>query len=74
MFKDKTSKKRINNADNLKDNCTLDTMHHNMIKTFENKTEKTKEYYKDLDNIVKEKESIMNKIKKKNYKPKSFSR
>mgnify|MGYP001225793170 FL=1 len=64
MFKDKTSKKRINNADNLKDNCTLDTMHHNMIKTFENKTEKTKEYYKDLDNIVKEKESIMNKIKK----------
>ena len=44
MFKDKTSKKRINNADNLKDNCTLDTMHHNMIKIFENKTEKTKEY------------------------------
>jgi len=30
MFKDKTSKKRLNNTENYKDKCTLDTMHHNI--------------------------------------------
>ena len=33
MFKDKTSKKRLNN--NAHDNCTLNTMHQNIIKDFE---------------------------------------
>lgn len=37
MFKEKTSKKRLNVPNNAKDNATLDVMHLKMIKTFSNK-------------------------------------
>ena len=43
MFKDKTSKKRLNNTENYRDKCTLDTMHHDIIKDFENKSIKYNE-------------------------------
>ena len=43
MFKDKTSKKRINNTAN-KDNCTLNIMHLNIIKDFENKKKEYDDY------------------------------
>ena len=57
MFKDKTSKKRINNTAN-KDNCTLNIMHLNIIKDFENKK---KEYddYTDKRNYLNKKADFL---------------
>ncbi len=61
MFKDKTSKKRINN-DKYKDNCTLDTMHHNIIDKFKEKTKDYNNYVEYLSKLNIEKESIMSNI------------
>ena len=62
MFKDKTSKKRLNNTENYKDKCTLDTMHHNIIKDFENKSKKYNEYIINLDKLNLDKNNIMSNI------------
>jgi hypothetical protein len=62
MFKDKTSKKRLNNTENYKDKCTLDTMHHNIIKDFENKSKKYNEYIINLDKLNLNKNNIMSNI------------
>tara|TARA_B000000437_G_scaffold218607_1_gene198216 strand:- start:1314 stop:2495 length:1182 start_codon:yes stop_codon:yes gene_type:complete len=61
MFKDKTSKKRINN-DKYKDNCTLDTMHHNIIDKFKEKTKDYNNYVEYLSKLNIEKDSIMSNI------------
>jgi len=61
MFKDKTSKKRINN-DKYKDNCTLDTMHHNIIDKFKEKTNDYNNYVENLSKLNIEKERIMSNI------------
>jgi hypothetical protein len=63
MFKDKTSKKRINNTnDKLKETCTLDTMHHNIIESFENKLDKYNKYKIDLVNLNNSKTNIIQNI------------
>ena len=63
MFKDKTSKKRINNKnDKLKETCTLDTMHHNIIESFENKSIKYNKYKNDLINLNINKNNIVHNI------------
>jgi predicted RNA-binding Zn-ribbon protein involved in translation (DUF1610 family) len=63
MFKDKTSKKRINNTnDKLKETCTLDTMHHNIIESFENKLNKYNKYKIDLVNLNNSKTNIIQNI------------
>ena len=61
MFKDKTSKKRINN-DKYKDNCTLDTMHHDIIDKFKEKTKDYNNYVEYLSKLNIEKDSIMSNI------------
>tara|TARA_B110001450_G_scaffold1641_1_gene1874 strand:+ start:2764 stop:3948 length:1185 start_codon:yes stop_codon:yes gene_type:complete len=62
MFKDKTSKKRLNNTENYKDKYTLDTMHHNIIKDFENKSKKHNEYIINLDKLNLDRNNIMSNI------------
>jgi len=62
MFKDKTSKKRVTSINKLKDNCTLDTMHHNIIEKFENKTKEYNELTDKLSNLNFKKDNIMSNI------------
>ena len=62
MFKDKTSKKRLNNTENYRDKCTLDTMHHDIIKDFENKSIKYNECLITLENLNLNKNIIMSNI------------
>jgi len=62
MFKDKTSKKRLNNTENYRDKCTLDTMHHDIIKDFENKSKKYNECLINLENLNLNKDNIMSNI------------
>ena len=51
MFKEKTSKKRLNVHNNTKDTSTLDVMHNKMIKTFVSKTEEKNNYNNMLNNL-----------------------
>ena len=53
MFKEKTSKKRLNVPNNAKDNATLDVMHNKMIKTFSGKMEEKEQLIKTLDSLLK---------------------
>ena len=60
MFKDKTSKKRINN--NNVDNCTLNRMHLNIIKDFELKNEEYNSYIKKFEKIKLDNDLISSNI------------
>ena len=61
MFKDKTSKKRINNTAN-KDNCTLNIMHLNIIKDFENKKKEYDDYIDKRDYLNKKADFLSSNI------------
>jgi len=61
MFKDKTSKKRINNMAN-KDNCTLNIMHLNIIKDFENKKKEYDDYIDKRDYLNKKVDFLSSNI------------
>jgi len=61
MFKDKTSKKRINNTAN-KDNCTLNIMHLNIIKDFENKKKEYDDYIDKRDYLNKKVDFLSSNI------------
>lgn len=58
MFKEKTSKKRLNVTNNAKDISTLDVMHNKMIKTFSLK-HKEKEGFQNLLNVLIETQQII---------------
>jgi len=62
MFKEKTSKKRLNVANNLKDNATLDVMHNKMIKTFVTKTEEKQSFIDSLNALLHSQSIIKNRI------------
>ena len=62
MFKEKTSKKRLNNNEKTKDNCTLDTMHHNIIELFENKKKEENNLLIKLEELKKYNTEIISKI------------
>jgi hypothetical protein len=51
MFKEKTSKKRLNVTNNEKDNSTLDVMHNKMIKTFAQKQKEKADCMDLLNNL-----------------------
>jgi hypothetical protein len=53
MFKEKTSKKRLNVTNNEKDNSTLDVMHNKMIKSFALKCQEKEQYLQLLHNLEK---------------------
>ena len=61
MFKDKTSKKRINNTAN-KDNCTLNIMHLNIIKDFENKKKEYDDFIDKRNSLNKTKDFLSSNI------------
>ena len=61
MFKDKTSKKRLNNNNTL-DNCTLNTMHQNIIKNFELKNDEYNEYLEKFEKLKIDKDTITSNI------------
>jgi len=61
MFKDKTSKKRINNTAN-KDNCTLNIMHLNIIKEFENKKKEYDDFIDKRNSLNKTKDFLSSNI------------
>tara|TARA_B000000477_G_scaffold121274_1_gene123681 strand:+ start:2850 stop:4016 length:1167 start_codon:yes stop_codon:yes gene_type:complete len=73
MFKDKTSKKRLNN--NTIDNCTLNTMHQNIIKDFEIKNEEYNSYTEAFEKIKIDNNSISSNIiyLKDNYSEKEYA-
>ena len=73
MFKDKTSKKRLNN--NTIDNCTLNTMHQNIIKDFEVKNEEYNSYTEAFEKIKIDNNSISSNIiyQKDNYSEKEYA-
>jgi hypothetical protein len=52
MFKEKTSKKRLNVTNNAKDNSTLDVMHNKMIKTFSLKHKEKDEHQRLLNELM----------------------
>jgi hypothetical protein len=58
MFKEKTSKKRLNVTNNAKDNSTLDVMHNKMIKTFSLKHKEKQEYIELLDELCRSQKYI----------------
>jgi len=62
MFKEKTSKKRLNISDNAKDNSTLDAMHIKMIKSFAVKSDEKKEYAKNINKLLENQKIIKDKI------------
>lgn len=62
MFKEKTSKKRLNISDNAKDNSTLDAMHIKMIKSFAVKSDEKKEYMKNINKLLENQKIIKDKI------------
>lgn len=71
MFKEKTSKKRLNVTNNAKDISTLDVMHNKMIKTFSLK-HKEKEGFQNLLNVLIETQQIIKiliKNKSDTYNP-----
>jgi len=73
MFKDKTSKKRINN--NNVDNCTLNTMHLNIIKDFELKNDEYNSYIKKFEKIKLDNDLISSNITyfKNSYNEEEYS-
>lgn len=73
MFKDKTSKKRLNN--NTIDNCTLNTMHQNIIKDFEAKNEEYNSYTEAFEKIKIDNICISSNImyQKDNYSEKEYA-
>ena len=62
MFKEKTSKKRLHNIDNSKDNSTLDAIHLKTIKNYSNKINEEKKIIFDLNILMKNQNIINNKI------------
>jgi hypothetical protein len=52
MFKEKTSKKRLNVPNNAKDNATLDVMHNKMIKTFSGKMQEKETLSESLKDLI----------------------
>jgi len=62
MFKEKTSKKRLNVNNNNKDTSTLDVMHNKMIKTFVSKSEEKNNYNNILSNLYEVQTIIKKKI------------
>jgi len=72
MFKDKTSKKRLNN--NIIENSTLNTMHLNIIKDFEQKNDEYNNYIEKFNNLTLENNTITSNIKyfKDNYSTKEY--
>ena len=73
MFKDKTSKKRLNN--NIIDNCTLNTMHQNIIKDFETKNKEYNICIQQFDTMTIENDLISSNIMyfKDNYQEIEYS-
>ena len=73
MFKDKTSKKRLNN--NIIDNCTLNTMHQNIIKDFETKNKEYNICIQQFDTMTIENDLISSNIMyfKDNYQEREYS-
>ena len=64
MFKEKTSKKRLNVSNN--NNSTLDVMHNKMIKTFSLKQQEKEDNLDELGNkITKEESKKLDKIVRK---------
>lgn len=62
MFKEKTSKKRIHNLDNLKDHYTLDAIHINTIKKYSSKSDEKQLYIDKLNTIIENQDIIKNKL------------
>jgi hypothetical protein len=62
MFKEKTSKKRLNITNGTKDISTLDVMHNKMIKTFITKHEEKSNYNLLINNLLETQKIIRNKI------------
>lgn len=62
MFKEKTSKKRLNITNGTKDISTLDVMHNKMIKTFITKHEEKSNYNLLINNLLETQKNIRNKI------------
>jgi hypothetical protein len=65
MFKEKTSKKRLNITNNEKDNSTLDVMHNKMIKTFQQKQTEKHNYINQLNELSQSQAIIKSMIKSK---------
>lgn len=62
MFKEKTSKKRLNIASNAKEISTLDVMHNKMIKTFTAKNKEKEDHMNMLDILLKTQNIIKENI------------
>ena len=62
MFKEKTSKKRLNVSNSAKDNSTLDVMHNKMINTFVLKAEERHEFMVTLNKLLESQTIIKEKI------------
>ena len=62
MFKEKSSKKKITTDNN--ETFTLDAMHNNMIRDFENSDKERERYNLLLDKYEKKSKGIMNEIEK----------
>lgn len=62
MFKEKTSKKRLNISTNSKDNSTLDVMHNKMINNFTLKDNEKKELITLINNVMNNQCIIKSKI------------
>lgn len=58
MFKEKTSKKRLNNSFNSKDNSTLDAMHIKMIDVFISKSLEKELYIAEINKLTEEQHII----------------
>jgi hypothetical protein len=63
MFKEKTSKKRLNVTNNVKDNSTLDVIHNKMIKTFSIKSKEKHNNIVLLNDLLAMQDIIKYKIK-----------
>ncbi len=62
MFKEKTSKKRLNISNGMKDTSTLDVMHNKMIKTFVSNIEEKDNYNSTLNKLYNIQDIIKNRI------------
>jgi hypothetical protein len=62
MFKEKTSKKRLNVPNNAKDNATLDVMHNKMIRTFSGKMQEKETLSESLKDLIHIQCTIKDKI------------
>jgi hypothetical protein len=66
MFKEKSSKKRLNTTNSAKDNSTLDVMHNKMIKTFSLKHQEKQECLELLDKLTESQKNIKTLIQNDN--------